>query len=172
VRLAYLDGDMDLGPLENADTSGILDSMGIGHLLGAARPSWPACSGLAGAPPLIAPDRLALLGADPRETTDDGRRKLRDLGVFFSEGPSLIADPVGAARRALDALGAAGPLLVHFDVDVIDSGDLPLGNYPHYGSGVTAGHAFAALRELCAHPALSGLVLTEVNPPTTRQAAC
>jgi arginase len=53
---------------------------------------------------------------------------------------------------------------VHFDVDVIDSGDLPLANFPHYDSGVTAGQAFTCLRELCAHPSLAALVLTEVNP--------
>jgi arginase len=54
--------------------------------------------------------------------------------------------------------------VAHFDVDVIDSGDLPLGNFPHYNSGVTAEQAFTALRELCAHPTLAALVLTEVNP--------
>ena len=53
---------------------------------------------------------------------------------------------------------------MHFDVDVIDSGELPLGNFPHYGSGVTAAAAFGCLRELCQAGSPSGLVLTEVNP--------
>ena len=76
----------------------------------------------------------------------------------------LAASPVETARRALSAVGPAGPLLVHFDVDVIDSGELPLANFPHYDSGVTAAAAFACLRELCQAGAPSGLVLTEVNP--------
>jgi arginase len=85
--------------------------------------------------------------------------------VSFQEGPALAADPVGTARRALAAVAAGqGPLVVHFDADVIDSGDLPLANFPHYDSGVRADQAFACLRELCAHPSLAGLVLTEVNP--------
>lgn len=164
VRLVYEDGDMDLGSLGNTDTpgSGILDSTGIGHLLGAGAPE---LTGLAGAPPLIEPSRLTLVGGDPRETSDAGRRYLRELGVTFTEGPSLAADPIGTARQALAAvLAADGPLLVHFDVDVIDSGDLPLANFPHYDSGVSAAQAFACLRELCAYPTLAGLILTEVNP--------
>jgi arginase len=155
---------MDLGSLGNADTpgSGILDSTGIGHLLGEGAPELTT---LGGASPLIEPARLALVGADPRETDDTGREYLTGRGVSFQEGPALAADPAGTARRALTAVNAAdGPLLVHFDVDVIDSGDLPLANFPHYDSGVGADQAFACLRELCAQPTLSGLVLTEVNP--------
>jgi arginase len=164
VRLVYEDGDMDLGPLGNSDepSSGILDSTGIGHLLGAGAPE---LTGLSGTVPLIDPARLTLIGGDPRETSDAGRSYLKSRGVTFQEGPALAADPVDAARRALAAVSAdTGPVLVHFDVDVIDSGDLPLANFPHYGSGVSADQAFACLRELCAHPLLSGLVLTEVNP--------
>ena len=55
-------------------------------------------------------------------------------------------------------------MVVHFDVDVVDSGDLPLGNFPHYGSGVTLDQVTACLRVLLADPACAALVLTEVNP--------
>jgi arginase len=172
VRLVYEDGDMDLGSLGNADSpgSGILDSAGIAHLLGEHAPE---LAGLRGARPLIEPSHLTLLGADPRETSDAGRAYLKERGVTFQEGPVLAADPAGAARRALAAVRAdGGPVIVHFDVDVVDSGDLPLANFPHYGSGVTADQAFACLRELCAHSSLAALVLTEVNPthdPSGRQ---
>jgi len=163
VRLVYQDGDMDLGSLGNADSpgSGILDSAGIAHLLGEGAPQ---LTGLRGSGPLIEPAQLTLLGADPRETDDGGRDYLKGRGVTFQEGPELAADPAGAARQALAAVGAdAGPVIVHFDADVIDSGDLPLANFPHYGSGVSAGQAFTCRRELCAHPSLAALVLTEVN---------
>jgi arginase len=164
VRLVYEDGDMDLGSLGDAETphSGILDSAGIAHLLGVGAPE---LAGLSGTVPLIDPARLTLLGGDPRETSDAGRLYLRQRGVTFQEGPALAADPVDAARRALAAVSADNvPVVAHFDVDVIDSGDLPLANFPHYSSGVTAEQAFTALRELCAHPSLAALVLTEVNP--------
>ncbi len=170
LGLLYVDGDADLGV--PGDDDGIFDSMGVAHLLGRGAPE---LAGLGGPPPLLEPSRLAILGPDPRETTDAGRDFLAGLGVSYSEAPAFAADPVAAAERALAAVGgAAGPLLVHFDVDVVDSGDLPLGNFPHYGSGVRLEHAVRALQVLCAHPNLAGLVLTEVNPthdPSGRELA-
>jgi len=161
VGLIYVDGDADVG-VPGSDGSGIFDSMGISHLLGrgAAELTW-----LGGTVPLLDPARLAIVGADPRETDEAGRKYLSDAGVSFQEAPALIADPERAAVRALGAVAAASrPVVVHFDVDVVDSGDLPLGNFPHYGSGVTLGHAVACLRVLRRHPSFAGLVLTEVNP--------
>ena len=85
--------------------------------------------------------------------------------MSLTEAPAFSADPAGAAERALAAVTkGSGRFLVHFDVDVVDSGDLPLGNFPHYGSGVRLDHVVAALRVLRAHPSFAGLVLTEVNP--------
>ncbi len=159
--LVYLDGDADLG-VPGDGGSGILDSMGISHLLGRGAPE---LAGLGGTVPLLEPGGLAILGSDPRETTDAEREFLAQAGVSFQEAPALIADPAAAAERALAAVTAANPrFLVHFDIDVVDSGDLPLGNFPHYGSGVRLKHAHAALRVLRSHPAFAGLVLTEVNP--------
>ena len=159
--LLYVDGDADLG-VPGDGGSGIFDSMGVAHLLGRGAPE---LTGLAGPPPLLDPARLAILGADPRETTDAGRKFLAELGVSYTEAPAFAADPAGTAGRALHTVASAsGPLLVHVDVDVVDSGDLPLGNFPHYGSGVRLEHVVSALQLLCAHPRLAGLVLTEVNP--------
>jgi arginase len=161
VGLAYVDGDADLGPLL-PDGSGILDAAGIGHLLGAGEQE---LAGLAGDRPLLDPDRLAIVGCDPREVTEAGRAVLADRGVSYTSGPELSADPVTAARRALTVLSAsAGPMVVHYDVDVVDSGDLPLGNFPHYNSGVTLEQVTRCLQVLLAAPACAALVLTEVNP--------
>jgi arginase len=161
VGLVYVDGDADLS-VPDSGGSGIFDSMGVSHLLGRGAPE---LAGLAGTVPLLDPARLAIVGSDPRETSDAGRRYLADAGVSFEEAPVFIADPAAAAARALSVVAAAsGPVVVHFDVDVVDSGDLPLGNFPHYGSGVLLEHAVACLRVLRAHPSFAGLVLTEVNP--------
>jgi arginase len=161
VGLVYVDGDTDLGT-PDTDGSGIFDAMGIAHLLGRGTPE---LAGLGGAPPLLPASRLALVGCDPRETNQGSRAFLAETGVSFQEGPALIADPVGTAERAIAGVAAAsGPVVVHFDVDAIDSGDLPLGNFPHYGSGVQLEHAAVALRALRAHQSFAGLVLTEVNP--------
>lgn len=161
VGLVYLDGDADLGTPQAAG-SGIFDSMGIAHLLGHGAPE---LAGLAGQPPLLDPARLAIIGADPRETDDAGRGFLAGAGVRLAEAPEFATDPAGVAAAAMAHVAAAsGPVVVHFDVDVIDSGDLPLGNFPHYGSGVSLADAVTALAALRAHPSSAGLVLTEVNP--------
>ncbi len=161
AALVYVDGDADLG-VPGDGGSGIFDSMGIAHLLGHGAPE------LAGLddrePPLLGGSRLAILGPDPRETTEEERRFLADSAVSFEEAPAFIADPAGAAKRALAAVGGSDHVLVHFDVDVVDSGDLPLGNFPHYGSGVSLETAIAGLRVLRDSPSFAGLVLTEVNP--------
>lgn len=159
--LIYVDGDADLG-VPGDGGSGILDSMGISHLLGRGAPE---LAGLGGRVPLLEASRLAILGSDPRETDEAGRAFLADEGVSFQEAPAFSTDPAAAAQRALDKVtSASGRFIVHFDVDVIDSGDLPLGNFPHYGSGVLLDHAMAALRVLRSHPSFAGLVITEVNP--------
>jgi arginase len=160
VGLAYVDGDADLGDLARAP-SGILDATGIAHLLGYGEPE---LTGLAGQPPALQPSRLAIVGCDPREETDEERSFLAGQGVSYTEGPELAADPEAAARKVLGALAGGGPVIVHFDVDVIDSGDLPLGNFPHYGSGVGLEQAVRCLRELVRDPSCAALVLTEVNP--------
>ena len=164
VGLVYVDGDADLSVPDalEAPGSGIFDSMRVAHLLGAGAPE---LAGFAGPPPLLAARRLALVGCDPREIDESGRRFLADRGVSFQEAPALRADPVAAAERALAAVtDAGGPILVHFGVDAVDSGDLPLGNFPHYGSGVPLEQVIECLRVLAAHPLFAGLVLTEVNP--------
>jgi arginase len=162
VGLAYVDADADLGDL-SGDASGILDAAGIWHLLGHGEPD---LAGLAGAPPLLDPARLVLLGLDPREVSDAGREFLSGAGVRSIEGPQFMTDPKAAASEALAALRSASQsIVVHFDVDVVDSGDLPLGNFPHYNSGVTLAAVTSCLRVLLAdHPSRAALVLTEVNP--------
>lgn len=175
VGLAYVDGDADLGAALGDEASGILDSTGIAHLLGLGEPD---LAGLAGETPLLDGSRIAILGCDPREVTDAGKAFLAECGVSYTDGPELAADPVGAARKALAALagrpggrppaevlvGSGRPLVVHFDVDIVDSGELPLGNYPHYDSGVSLDDVTACLRVLLSDPSCAGLVLTEVNP--------
>jgi arginase len=159
-RLAYVDGDVDLGAL-SPERSGILDSTGIAHLLGHGEPE---LTGLAGAAPLLDGSRLAMVGCDPREQ-NAGREFLARQGVaYYAEGPELAADPEGTGRRAAAALGSSATTVVYFDVDVVDSGDLSLGNFPHYGSGVRLDDAARCLGVLLADPACAGLVLTEVNP--------
>ena len=55
-------------------------------------------------------------------------------------------------------------VVVHFDVDAVDSRDLPLANYPHYGLGVPLAVAAEVLPVFYRVPRLRAAVFTEVNP--------
>jgi arginase len=158
----YFDGDADLSTPART-RSGILDATGVAHLLGLADSE---LSRLDGRYPMLDDDRLVMLGYD--ETDPDSFD-----GSVFAQHPRLRhfadhvvrTDPAGVARQALSAVSAAaGSIIVHFDVDAVDSGDLPLGNFPHYGTGVDLSTASEVLRILCSAPGLAAIVLTEVNP--------
>jgi arginase len=121
-------------------------------------------AGLADAVPMLPPQRLAILGYDgadigPRE------RYLPGPPLSHADGKHVAADPLGAAAAARAHVEAsAGAIVVHFDVDAVDSAGLPLANYPHHGEGLTLGTAVTVPPELRASPAVICLVLTEVNP--------
>jgi arginase len=157
--LVYFDGDADLGT--PGDGSGILDAMGIAHLLGLAESE---LTSLFETRPPLAVRRLAMLGYD--ETAPESRRSVFDARPDLTRYPdhAVRADPLGCARGALAAVQEASQLIVHFDVDAVDSGDLPLANFPHYGAGVPLSVARQVLTVLFGAPSLSAVVLTEVNP--------
>jgi arginase len=158
--LVYFDGDADLG--FPGDGSGILGAMGISHLLGLTETE---LTRLFTTEPPIAEHRLAMLGYDETDPADF-RRPVLDEKPALTRLPdyAVRSDPAGSARIALSALRAAGRLIIHFDVDAVDSGDLPLANFPHYGTGVPLAAAREALSLLFTAPALAAVVLTEVNP--------
>jgi arginase len=158
--LLYLDGDADLRTPQTT-IAGNFDGMVVAALLGEGDPGY---IGLAGTVPMLRPERLAILGYDDSDI-DPRERHLLGLPFSHADGKQVAADPVGAAvaaRRHVEA--SAGAIVVHFDVDAVDSADLPLANYPHHGKGLTFDAAMTVLRELCASPTFTGLVLTEVNP--------
>jgi arginase len=158
--LIYFDGDADLGTPDQG--TGIMDAMGIAHLLGLAE---TGLTGLFSTRPPIAEERLAVLGYDETdpESFVPGVFAARP-GLTCLADHAVRADPAGCARAAREATAAAGRLIVHFDVDAVDSGDLPLANFPHYGTGVPLSTAREVLSVLFAAPRLSAVVLTEVNP--------
>ena len=158
--LLYLDGDADLRTPQTT-IAGNFDGMVIAALLGEGDPGY---AGLAGTVPVLTPRRLAILGYDDSDI-DPRERHLLGPPLSRADGTRVAADPTGTAAAARAHVEAsAGAIVVHFDVDAVDSADLPLANYPHHGKGLTFDAAVTVLRELCASPAFAGLVLTEVNP--------
>jgi arginase len=160
--LLYFDGDADLATPQNSP-SGVLDAMGIAHLLGLADnslarlgPRWP----------MLTEDKLVLFGCDETDLETYRPDVLNERpGLARFPGPRVRADPAGCAASALAAItAAAGSVVVHFDVDAVDSRDLPLGNFPHYGLGVPLGTAAGILAGFYRVPGLRAAVFTEVNP--------
>jgi arginase len=160
VGLIYLDGDIDVSSPEST-TSGILDTMGMAHLLGVG------AAELAGAGPrrpMLSGDHVVAFGFDEVEASRGERDWLAGQGVACFP-TQRITDPSEQADRACrDLASRAQPVLVHFDVDVIDSTEFPLANFPHFNEGLPYEGALAALRTFCAHEAFGGLVVTEINP--------
>lgn len=159
--LFYFDGDADLATPE-ATSSGILDAMGIAHLIGLID---NVLAHISGYRPLLPSNRLVLFGIDENDPESFREEVLRDHpGVRWYPDHMVRRDPPGIARRALDGLSIGAGVILHFDVDAVDSGDLPLANYPHYGTGVSLDAAAKALAVAAAAPDLTAVVLTEVNP--------
>jgi arginase len=55
-------------------------------------------------------------------------------------------------------------VLVHFDVDSIDSADFPLADFPHHNQGMPLSDALDCLRVFLSSPKCGGLVLTDASP--------
>jgi arginase len=159
--LFYFDGDADLATPEST-SSGVLDAMGIAHLIGLTDNE---LANLAGRRPLLPSEQLVLFGVDETDPESFREHVLRQHPDLRWYPDHLVRqDPAGSARSALDGLRPGAGLILHFDVDAVDSGDLPLANYPHYGTGVSLEAAARALAVAAAAPDLTAIVLTELNP--------
>ena len=162
LGLAYLDGDADMSTRVRT-TSGVLDAMGIATMLGLVGAA-PAFAGMGPRTPLMAGRDIALLGYDEMELDAEPREQLVRHGVHLFDGRSMRARAGQAASEALSALSHRRGLIVHFDVDVVDSTDLPLGQFPHFNQGVSLADALEALCVLAAAPDVRAVLITEVNP--------
>jgi arginase len=165
LGLLYFDGDADLS-IPATTSSGVLDSMVVAHLLGEGA---PALARLGPRSPLLPADRLVLFGFDDPDDLGEAQQAL-----LARHGPTAwpasriraaAGGPRAAAAAALGDLEArAGTVVVHFDVDAVDTGDLPLANFPHFNQGLTLADAVACLEVFCGSAKLGGVVVTEVNP--------
>lgn len=160
LGLIYFDGDADMTTPETT-RSGIFDSMGISHLIGEGDPQ---VSHLGPRFPLLPPDRIALFGFHPYEIEPDEQRLLEKSAMAQYPVTSMADRPVELAAEALARLEErARAIAVHFDVDVMDSAEIPLADWPHYDA-LAFGDAMRCLRVFVGSPKLAALVVTEINP--------
>lgn len=161
IGLVYFDGDVDLSAPETT-TSGILDAMGMAHLLG--RGADPLRR-IAGQLPLLPGDRISLFGYDSSELSEAEAAFLDQHAVARWPADRIRGRSAAAAAEALAAIAARSDgVLVHFDLDAVDSTDFPLAHFPHFNVGLSLADALSALDVFCASASFSGLVITEINP--------
>ena len=159
LGVVYLDGDVDLSTPGDTE-SGILDTMVSAHLLGLVD---TPVSRIGPRFPLLGAEDILYFGYHPQELTPAEAGWLGTHPVRHWSVTRILDDPTAAARRAAAVMGDR-PVLVHFDVDVIDSGDAPLGNYPHFQGGLSLDQAVACLRAFVHGCPVVGVVITELNP--------
>jgi arginase len=158
--LLYFDGGVDLRtPLDNP--TGILDSMGVAHMLGEPG-SAEELATIGPRFPLMEDEKIALFGYSHNEPEAEtlARRSMPRYPVErVRHGPEKTA---AEARAYLEE--TANTFVVHFDVDVIDFVDFPVADVPQINAGLTFREALACFGVFAASPKFAGLVLTEFNP--------
>jgi arginase len=114
---------------------------------------------------MLPAERLLLFGFDPVGVGPDMLAEVSRRGLPAWPVTSIIGRSDQAAAEALAVLEqVADPVLVHFDVDAIDSTDFPLANFPHFNLGQPFEGAMTCLARFCSSAKFGGLVVTEVNP--------
>jgi arginase len=160
LGLIYFDGDADLTTPETTH-SGVFDSMGVAHLIGEGAPE---LAHVGPRFPLLTPDRIALFGFQPYEVEPRELLLLKESAIPQYPVTSLDDRPVEFAAEARARVEErAQAVAVHFDVDVMDSAEIPLANWPHYGA-LSFGDAMRCLSIFVGSPKLAALVVTEINP--------
>ena len=160
LGLIYFDGDADLTTPETTH-SGIFDSMGVAHLIGQGDPD---LAHIGPRFPLLEQDRIILFGFHPYEIEPEESRVLEASAMAKYPVTSMDDRPVEFATQARARLEErARAIALHFDVDVMDSAEMPLADWPHYDA-LSFGDAMRCLSVFVGSPKLAALVVTEINP--------
>lgn len=164
LGLLYFDGHVDLNTPATS-TSGILDSMGIAHMI--AEPGTAdELSHIGSRFPLMPVDQIVLFGYNPVEINASERDVLarpqwrRHYPLAEVEGKASQA----AMQSVKDLEERAARFVLHFDVDVIDFTDMPIADVPQFKRGLMFQDAMACLAAFASSPKFAGLTVTEFNP--------
>jgi len=167
VGLAYVDGHLDLYDAMTSPTREAAD-MPVAVISGLGPAAW--CENVGA--PLVAPQRLVLLGpADREEAASLHSSMPEDLGIPVELSPAVVRSigPEHVGRGALDRVG--DKYWVHLDVDVFDQREFPATDYPISG-GLSLEEATALLRPLTGSPAMIGFSVACYNPDRDPDGDC
>jgi len=138
--------DMELAMLTGCGPEGIVD--------------------LGGAPPLVEPERVMILGHRRPEDDEDVAQELGyvpaaierlDAGKIEQRGPGEVGRDVEAR------LAASGSAWLHLDLDALDGGALPALTYPQPG-GLSWNGLIELVRPLADSAALVGVSVADFQP--------
>jgi arginase len=168
--LLMVDSDADLTlPIETSapGSSAILDSMTMTHLTQreGGLESMKQFAKPDGSP-LVTPDNVVLFGLDVLQPKPSHYAYLLDNRFRVFTNHAVAKDANECMKQSLEYLldtCGCDAVLVHFDVDAVDSGEWPLGNYPSYG-GLGFKTVMNAVQIALSNEKVIGLVVTEVNP--------
>lgn len=167
IGILYVDNDADLTLPDETSALGstaILDSMVLSHLT--QRPG--ALESMKAyvthdRKPLVTSDNNVLIGIDVTQTKLDHFTYLLDNHFRVHTGAAVKEDSVGRMKDSLSYLDdRCDAIFIHFDVDVIDSAEWPLGNYPSYG-GFSLQSVMSALHLAIKNERIVGMIVTELN---------
>jgi arginase len=116
VHVLYVDGDFD-DATPTSERSHSAAALAV-WLLTRASPFWTG--------PALRPSQVTVIGwSNPSQSDSGGGVGSVSLADVRRSGPRE------AARRVLDVVPASSALLLHFDIDVLSTRDMPAAYFPH-----------------------------------------
>jgi arginase len=163
LALPYMDGGLDLA-IPGRYRPGILDSMGVAHMIGEPGTA-EELRRVGPRVPLLPGAKIVGFAYTPGEPIAEERALMDRHALCGYPLDQVRGRPREAATEALMTLeGKAGRFIVHFDVDVIDFVDFSAADVPQFNTGLTLQEALVCLTVFAASAKFGGLVITEFNP--------
>jgi arginase len=170
LALWMVDGHPDALDGETSPTGEAAD-MDLALVLGRGHPE---LIGLAGDPPIVEPENVALIGHRPPELDDDVAAEVALVPEAVEQTTAPELRRRGAGRIAWGTLAASRgrPVWLHVDLDALDERELPAVTYAQ-PQGLSWAELAELLEPLIAAPDLAGMSLADLDAdhPHARQHA-
>jgi arginase len=167
--LCFIDGHADYYDGESSPTGESADmDLAIVHGQGPEE-----LAAIAGPPPLIDPERTAILGHRPAELNPDVafERERVPEAVRQLDAPAIREiGPERAARESLEHLAGGDSLWIHLDLDALDESELPAVSYPQ-PQGLSWEELEEMLGILVSEGEPVGISVADFNPDLDRDGA-
>jgi len=145
VHVLYVDGDFD-DATPTSERSHSAAALAV-WLLTRGSPFWPG--------PALRPSQVTVIGwSNPSQSDSGGGVGSVSLADVRRSGPRE------AALRVLDAVPASSALLLHFDIDVLSTRDMPAAYFPHQ-EGLTLAETAELFSVLARDPRIRVIELSE-----------